>query len=439
MTRDPFVDAVRAVGIVGVVVGHWLVTSVVATGDGFVVDSPLRWMPWLAPFTWLFQTLGLLFFAGGFAAARSRRSRLRRLVVPVGVLTGTWALVLLGMAARGVPQQTVLTVGYLVVTPLWFLAVYVVFSLVTPLSRWWWVLPVAAVGLAFEWTAVLAVWVVPWWIGVLVARHGQRRRWGSALFVSGGLAFAVCLCLGYPVSAVGVPGAAVSNLFPPTPAALALAVAQIGLVLLIRPTFRARWLTARALPVFLTHQSALLVVTLVGSAFGVLPGLHDLPDDPLWLVSRVLWLPLVAGALFVGNRGQQRRGHRDDVQRDHRRRGAQDEQRGHARQRGQQPGPAPVARAGLGGVQQVPAQQQVDQVLQRVDVQHDQGRGGAGEPGDDETQHAQHSVPDAERGREPRPVGFPGVAGGRQEPALEPVEGQQQRHEHEHQHGRPAR
>jgi hypothetical protein len=72
MRRDPVVDAVRAFAVVGVVCGHWLVTALVADGDGMSIDSPLRWMPGFSPATWALQTLGLFFFAGGFAATRSR-------------------------------------------------------------------------------------------------------------------------------------------------------------------------------------------------------------------------------------------------------------------------------------------------------------------------------------------------------------------------------
>lgn len=170
--RDPVIDSVRALAIAGVVLGHWLVTSVVLVDGALVVDSPLRWVPELSWLSWIFQTLGLFFFTGGFAAARSRTPWTRKagkLVLPVVVLLGGWVIVLFGLSMRGLPQQTVLTVGYLVVTPLWFLVVYVVLLAVTPWMRglgWWGLAVVVAVAfLDFGWVNVLAVWWVPWQVG----------------------------------------------------------------------------------------------------------------------------------------------------------------------------------------------------------------------------------------------------------------------------------
>jgi peptidoglycan/LPS O-acetylase OafA/YrhL len=45
--RDRSIDALRAFAILGVVLGHWLVTALAASGDGrLTVASPLRSMPW---------------------------------------------------------------------------------------------------------------------------------------------------------------------------------------------------------------------------------------------------------------------------------------------------------------------------------------------------------------------------------------------------------
>lgn len=446
MSRDRVVDATRAIAVVAVVLGHWLVTAPVLTDDGLVVDSPLRWVPELAPATWVLQALGLFFFAGGFGAARSATPwwrRARRLVVPVAVLLGVWALVLFGLSVRGAPQQTVWTVGYLVVTPLWFLVVHVVLSALTPLLArvgWWGVaVPAALVAVDVGWVNVVAVWCVPWQLGVLAARRGLGRSWGAALFAVGAGAFAALLVLGWPASAVGVPGAAESNLSPPSAAASALAVAQVGLVLLVRPTFRAPALNAAALPVFLVHQSALLVVVLAGSALGPLRGLNTPPSDGLWVLERLTWLPVFLAVCLVLLRYRRQQGHRDRrAVQDDPRAGRREHQQGrHAGQRGQQPGSAGVAGARVRGVQQVPAEQQVDQVLQRVDPEHHQRARRAREPGDDEPEDAQHAVADAEGDGQPGAVGLPGAArvvgGG----PLEAVEQQQHGQEQQHQHGQP--
>src|SRR5215468_11234091 len=73
--RDRAVDALRAIAILGVVLGHWLVTALVTNGDGTLsVTSPIQRVPMLAPASWVFQTLALFFFVGGLLAARPSRT-----------------------------------------------------------------------------------------------------------------------------------------------------------------------------------------------------------------------------------------------------------------------------------------------------------------------------------------------------------------------------
>ncbi len=310
--RDPAVDLIRAVAVVGVIAGHWLVTALVAGPDGFTVQSPLRWMPELAPVSWLLQTLGLFFFAGGFAAARSKTAlwlKVRRLAIPVAVVVGVWGLIII---VSGMPDETSRTVIHLVVSPLWFLGVYVILQGLTPVFRWlderlgaWAILIPTMLTIIGEFTLteinVLAVWWAPWQAGIVMARVGLQRAWGLPLLATGAVAYFVLVTYaGYPVSAVGGTGEARSNLAPPSPAALALAAAQIGLVLLLARPIRWRitnWLNRHALALFLLHQSALLTVTLLLGAFGVLPGLHTLPDHPMWVLARAVWLPAFIIAL----------------------------------------------------------------------------------------------------------------------------------------------
>jgi len=63
--RDRAVDALRALAIAGVIGGHWLVTALVlgqSSGGAVLSDnSPLASMPWLAPLSWVFQTLAVFF------------------------------------------------------------------------------------------------------------------------------------------------------------------------------------------------------------------------------------------------------------------------------------------------------------------------------------------------------------------------------------------
>ena len=73
--RDRTVDALRALAIAGVILGHWMVTALVLshgrTGGTLHDASPLAALPALTPVSWIFQTLAIFFFVGGYAAARS--------------------------------------------------------------------------------------------------------------------------------------------------------------------------------------------------------------------------------------------------------------------------------------------------------------------------------------------------------------------------------
>lgn len=362
--RDRAVDGLRAYAIAGVVLGHWLVTALVLGPDGALATaSPLRVMPALVPVTWLFQTLGLFFFVSGYASARSLRAavgrgvepgrwlrrRLGRLVRPVTVLLGGWAVVLAGAAVSGVPAATLRTAGTLLVSPLWFLLpLTVLFALTGPLSRaldrYGTVRPVALAvatvavsdlvgrltgpdGGASDggWrvpAALLAAWSVPYLLGLALARSdpagdaGQRRT-GGLLLLGGGAGMAVLVLLaGYPASAVGVPGDGFSNLDPPSLFTVCLALAQVGAALLVRPRLagwlsrprpwsRVRRVNGAAMGIYLVHQSVLLGVTALGALGARLagvdgvPGLHTAPDGAGWVLARLAWLPLF-GLVLAG-------------------------------------------------------------------------------------------------------------------------------------------
>src|SRR5690349_18658817 len=101
--RDRAVDALRAIAILGVVLGHWLVTALIF-GDGPVQGaSPLRYLPALTPISWILQTLAIFFLVGGQVAAVSWSrgtvpyeqwvaKRLTRLFRPVIVVLAVWAV-----------------------------------------------------------------------------------------------------------------------------------------------------------------------------------------------------------------------------------------------------------------------------------------------------------------------------------------------------------
>ena len=300
-------DTARAVAIAGVVGGHWLVTGLVLDAEGaWRQASPLTTWPALAPVSWVLQTLGLFFFAGGFAAARSGRlPRIGRLARPVLLLVAAWAVVLTAAWLLGAPTRTLRTVATLVVSPLWFLLPYVVLHVATPWLRrhgpFVVAVPAVLVVAASDahvvpsWLAIPAAWSVPWVLGVALA--SGRRLPGLPLLAAGAGGMAVLiLVLGYPASAVGVPGDGRSNLDPPSLFAVALAAAQIGIFLqLRRAATNGRLVQAvnrAALPVYLLHQSVLVAAA---ALFAGRPyGLVSAPDHPSWIALRLAWLPFLA-------------------------------------------------------------------------------------------------------------------------------------------------
>jgi peptidoglycan/LPS O-acetylase OafA/YrhL len=333
------VDALRALAILGVVLGHWLVTALVADGGELRTASPLRDMPWLAPISWVFQTLAVFFLVGGhvatkgYASARARgmtygrwlRARLARLFGPVAAVLLVWTVVGVGLLLTGTDVGTVRTLVKLALSPMWFLLVFAALTAVTPLlarlNPLW---PLAVVlhvdlfrfGLGgpgwLGWVNLAAGWTVPYTLGAAWTRGElERARAGWILLAGGAVATALLVALaGYPASMVGVPGASMSNLDPPTLAVVTFGVAQCGLALLLRARLRRMgrrplaWaavalVNLSAMTVFLWHQTALMATTALGLTAGRLPGLHTRPDDLTWVAARFAWLPLFGLALLV--------------------------------------------------------------------------------------------------------------------------------------------
>ncbi|MFE7093267.1 acyltransferase family protein [Streptomyces erythrochromogenes] len=336
--RDRAVDALRALAILGVVLGHWLVTSLTAADGGLHGTSPLAHMPWLAPVSWVFQTLAVFFLVGGhvaalgYASARERGitygawvgQRLGRLFRPVAAVLVLWTVVAGGMLVGGAELDTVRTLVKLVLSPLWFLLVFAALTAATPLvarlSPVWPAAVVAGVDLWrfgpggpewIGWVNVAAGWLVPFTLGAAWSRGALARRGRLLLLVGAAAAATAALVLwgGYPAAMVGVPGAVVSNLNPPTLAAVAFGLAQCGLALLARDRLAglmrrpAAWarvalVNLSAMTVFLWHQTAMMAVTALGLLVPArLPGLHTAPDSVGWIAARVMWLPVFAAAL----------------------------------------------------------------------------------------------------------------------------------------------
>src|SRR5580704_9078557 len=339
--RDRAVDALRALAIAGVIGGHWLVTALVLSpgkGHGGTVlsdQSPLASMPWLTPLSWVFQTLAVFFLVGGYSAARSYRGgylpwlrkRMVRLARPILALVAVWVPVTVGLVLAGVSGTTVHTLLFLVISPLWFLGVYAGLTALTPAAMWLvrrfgaWAaaFPVAVVAAAdlvrfglggpswVGWVNLPAGWLVPYLIGIAWALGSLRGRRVPALMLAGGAAATAALIAwaGYPASMVGVNGAHISNLNPPTLAAVTFGIAQCGLALLLRDRLARlmrrplAWagvalVNLSAMTLFIWHQTAFITVSSVGLLAGRAQGLLTAPTDGVWVAERLAWLPVFA-------------------------------------------------------------------------------------------------------------------------------------------------
>ncbi|MFD3454581.1 acyltransferase [Streptomyces sp. NPDC058691] len=345
MSRDRYVDFLRAWAIVLVVLGHWLITGLVRGPDGGITAPELlAVVPWTQWLTLGFQIMPLFFLAGGRSAvdswSRAQAAggtaagwvgrRALRLLLPTAVYSGLVLLAVAICAAAGVDSGTLTLVGWAMGMQFWFLPVYLILSALTPAlceahRRWGLRAPLAMAAAAIAADALVVtenapylgllnyvlVWGVAYQLGFcwrdgLLTRH---RATPVALAAGGGLAFAALVGPGpFPVSLILVTGQIPSNTNPPSAAMLAWAVAQVGLCVLIAPAVR-RWLEQErvwrlvrplggvSMTLYLWHMVPVLVVA---AAF-YLTGLAPEPafGSPSWWALRVPWL-LVLGLVLTG-------------------------------------------------------------------------------------------------------------------------------------------
>lgn len=342
--RNRYVDFLRAVSILAVVVGHWLVITPWVSGDGVFHGDHLLTRSQLARWlTWLFQVMPVFFAVGGYANAASWESavgrgipygtwlvaRLRRLVLPALPLLALWAAFAVATWS-GVMGPMLLEVGSLgALSPLWFLAVYVAVVAVVPFTRRAWqrfgvwslwspvaisvIVDIAAFGFDVTWLRWINyafVWLALHQIGYLWrdGRLGGPRV--SIPYAVGGLSVALVtvLLLDYPVAMIGVPGTDVSNTAPPTVALLALGVGQVGILLAVERPMRHRltrigpWtatilVNGMIMTLFLWHYTVMVVPVIANATWFNGFGMRLEPDTGLWWGTRPLWLIVLLAIL----------------------------------------------------------------------------------------------------------------------------------------------
>ncbi len=146
--RNRYVDFLRALSILAVVSGHWLVAAPYVEGGAVVGGHLLGILPWTQWLTWGFQVMPLFFLVGGFSngvswSANRRDSgtfsgwytgRLARLIWPVLPLFLIWTGFALTGTMLGVERGIVKMAAQLALIPVWFLSVYLIVSALVPLS-----------------------------------------------------------------------------------------------------------------------------------------------------------------------------------------------------------------------------------------------------------------------------------------------------------------
>ncbi len=344
-SRNRAIDFYRAAALTIVVLGHWLASAVYVEPDGSLRFTNIlelaEWTHWL---TWLIQVIPVFFIVGGYAnwlsyhaALRKNRSvgewivaRFRRLMTPIVPFLAVWSLISVGAGLLGVDHSLIRAGSFAVVTPLWFLAVYLLVILAVPATVWlwarlgWWSVALG-LALAFATDAVRYATDLDWigWLNfgfVWLTAHQLGYRWATEaerpaatpLLVSIPIAFGALLFLTlagpYPVSMVGVPGATENNTLPPTAVLAVLALLQYAVIRLAEPAAR-RWMHRERpwtavvgfhvvmMTVYVWHLPTLAIVVLAGYGIGFGFSLEPLTDG--WWLTRPIWIVVLTVALIA--------------------------------------------------------------------------------------------------------------------------------------------
>jgi len=341
--RNRYVDFLRAVSILMVVTGHWLIVALhyqdglLTPGDLLEIKPETQWL------TWIFQVMPIFFIVGGYAnavsleSARRRRvpysgwlaARLHRLVTPLLALLLGWA----GLAATfyfaGVSGDVTRLTSRAALIPIWFLAIYIVVVILAPpmydaWRRWGFAsfVALAVIGALvdvaffvakFEWMG----WSNYLWVWLSVHHLGfawRDGRLGSPVLRLGysalGLAALSLLIFRgpYPLAMVGSPDEGLSNTLPPKITLLALGVFQFGLLLAIEAPMRRMLSGVRAwaatvlinsmiMTLYLWHITVMVAVVAVaylagGAGLGIEPGTFE------WWLTRPIWLAVLYAFLL---------------------------------------------------------------------------------------------------------------------------------------------
>ena len=341
--RNRYVDFLRAVSILMVVTGHWLIVALHYDDGTFTPGDLLELRPDTQWLTWIFQVMPIFFIVGGYANAVSlesarRRgvdyagwlvSRLNRLISPLLLLLLVWALLAATLHFSGVTGKVLSLASRAALIPIWFLAIYTLVVVLAPAtyrvwrrwgfaSFWAFVAVGATVDVAFfaldqrwlGWTNYLWVWLAVHHLGYAWRddRMGSPARLLGYSMLSL-LVLALLIFKGpYPFAMVGSPDEALSNTLPPKITLLALGVTQLGILLAIEAPMRRLlsglriWsatvlINSMIMTLYLWHLTVMVIlVSLLYLADGF--GLRIEPASAAWWQTRPLWIAALYACLF---------------------------------------------------------------------------------------------------------------------------------------------
>ena len=336
--RNRYVDFLRSVSILVVIVGHWLIATAWVVDGEMNAGHLLAGRPQLHWMTWLFQVMPIFFIVGGYSNAVSLESakrkgvgyggwlsaRLNRLVAPLLVLLVAWGGIAILMSVLGARATVIQYVSQAALIPTWFLAIYIVVVILAPLAYRFWqrfgftsflifAAGAALTDIAFfaadmawlGWTNYLWVWLAVHHLGFAWRDDRLGRITKRLLFAAAGFATLWLLTSygPYPLAMVGSPDPELSNTLPPKITLLALGIFQFGLLLALEgPMRRAlsglRLWTATVLinsmimTVYLWHITVMVIFAALlylagGIGLGIEPGTLD------WWLSRPVWIAIL--------------------------------------------------------------------------------------------------------------------------------------------------
>ncbi len=333
MTRNRYADLLRVMAFRGVVFVQWLLVSVTYQHwllSGLEAIDFISWGRWV---TWGMQVMPVFFLVGGYVNAGSWslhhgegqtwvlwvRDRVMRLLYPTAVYIVVALAAVIIAEASGVPHKELAECAWLVALHLWFLPVYLILNLLTPLmyaahQRWGLAVPaVMAVAAALVEVVRLApglhwlgyanylfVWGgIHQWGFSWLDRKLTAPRWRPYALAAVGAALLVGLVASgaYRVDMVGS-----GNTNPPSIALLAFAAAQSGLVLAAEPRInrllagprlwrRVKRANSMVMNVYLWHFVPAIVVAVAFYPTGVMP--QPAVGSGEWWLLRLAWLGLL--------------------------------------------------------------------------------------------------------------------------------------------------